>query len=100
MTRGRLFQFRISLVRRDPILMAYCRVILATVICLATIVPVAADERIDFTRQVRPILAANCLHCHGQDPSHREAELRLDVFEAPDDETAGAESVIAPGDVE
>lgn len=62
--------------------------------------PVRGAERVDFTRQVRPILAAKCLHCHGQDPSHREANLRLDVYEAPDDETAGAASVITPGDAE
>ncbi|WP_428305515.1 PSD1 and planctomycete cytochrome C domain-containing protein [Lacipirellula sp.] len=60
-----------------------------------------ADEArppVDFTRDVRPILAANCLHCHGQDPSHREADLRLDVFEAAgSDGVSGAESVIVRG---
>lgn len=57
-----------------------------------------AAQPIDFTRDVRPILAANCLHCHGQDPSHREADLRLDVFEAVAGEDAsGAESVIVRG---
>ncbi len=59
-----------------------------------------ADERVDYTRDVRPILASNCFHCHGQDPSHREAELRLDVFESPSDEVSGAETVIVCGDVE
>jgi len=38
----------------------------------------AADE-ISFTRDVRPILAANCFTCHGPDAAHREADLRLDV---------------------
>jgi hypothetical protein len=41
-----------------------------------------AGDRLDYARDVRPILAANCFHCHGQDPSHREAELRLDLFES------------------
>ncbi len=35
--------------------------------------------RIDYNRQIRPILAANCFACHGPDEHAREAELRLDV---------------------
>ena len=59
---------------------------------------VDAAEKLDYTRDVRPILAANCFHCHGQDPSHREADLRLDLFEAPVGEEAhGAQQVITPG---
>jgi len=33
---------------------------------------------IDFGLQIRPILAEHCFHCHGPDPAHREADLRLD----------------------
>ncbi len=36
---------------------------------------------IEFNRDVRPILADNCLSCHGNDANHRESELRLDVRE-------------------
>jgi hypothetical protein len=61
-----------------------------------------AADKLDYTRDVRPILAANCLQCHGQDPSHREAELRLDLFESTASEVEGetingAEQVIARG---
>ncbi|MHB8866342.1 MAG: PSD1 and planctomycete cytochrome C domain-containing protein [Pirellulaceae bacterium] len=38
-------------------------------------------EKVDFNRDVRPILADNCFFCHGPDPNHREADLRLDVRE-------------------
>ena len=38
-----------------------------------------SEERIQFNRDIRPILAENCFHCHGPDGSHREGELRLDV---------------------
>ena len=37
--------------------------------------------RIDFNLQVRPILAENCLKCHGADEKQRKGKLRLDVRE-------------------
>ena len=41
----------------------------------------AAGRKIDFNRDVRPILSDNCYSCHGPDAGHRKAELRLDTKE-------------------
>lgn len=40
-----------------------------------------ATAELQFNRDVRPILAAKCYFCHGNDPKHRMADLRLDVRE-------------------
>jgi hypothetical protein len=36
---------------------------------------------IKFNRHIRPILAENCLACHGPDPGARKAGMRLDIEE-------------------
>jgi hypothetical protein len=52
--------------------------------------------KVDFNRDISPILSNNCFYCHGPDPKHREGDLRLDLR---DDATKAHDSrqAIVPG---
>lgn len=67
-------------------------------VCLCLLVPAAvdADEAIDFSREIRPILAEHCLHCHGPDAKKRKADLRLDELASAIAQRGGLQA-IAPG---
>ena len=95
--------------RRQPFL-ALCiiQLSLATSHFLLQVRVVSAADvppsRIDFQRDVRPILSDKCFFCHGPDEKHREGELRLDtragVFEQAATQTSGAKKLVVPGQPE
>src|SRR5262245_52776843 len=42
--------------------------------------PPAVDKKVDFAKDIEPILAANCIKCHG--PEKQKSGFRLDSREA------------------
>jgi hypothetical protein len=54
---------------------------------------ISAAPPLNFARDVRPILANNCFHCHGPDAAERKADLRLDVWDSVG-KLHGAQAVI------
>lgn len=54
-------------------------------------------EKVDFNFHIKPILVQKCYLCHGPDPSSREADLRLDIFEGATATLESGNTAIVPG---
>jgi hypothetical protein len=52
--------------------------------------------KVDFNRDIRPILSDNCFTCHGPAKSTRKADLRFDVEDSAKEDRGGYQA-IAPG---
>ena len=57
----------------------------------------AAEDRVLFNRDVRPILAEYCYHCHGPDPGSRKEGIRFDREEGFFSKRDDAEPTVVKG---
>ena len=60
----------------------------------ADLASAAEPARLDFNRDIQPILSDNCYQCHGPDAQARQANLRLDTKEGA---LRTADPVLVPG---
>ena len=56
---------------------------------------VSGEDRVDFEREIRPLLADRCFHCHGPDAAQREGDLRLDQEQAAKADRGGYRAIVA-----
>ena len=72
-------------------------VVLASVARLPGQTPGDAAGRVEFNRDIRPLLSDKCFTCHGPDPARRRTKLRFDL-ERDAKQDLGGRSAIVPGD--
>jgi hypothetical protein len=80
--------------------MTCCRILLTVLVVIGLNRSLASGaDRIEFNRDIRPILSDNCFACHGPDEKTRQGGLRLDLSEQSRLKLASDKSAVVPGNV-
>ena len=74
-----------------------CRNLLCVILLPILSSTICLGQKLEYNRDVRPILAENCFACHGFDKSKREAGLRLDTAEGALAKLDSGDFAIQPG---
>ena len=76
-----------------------CAASVASLLVSAAVTVQAADRKIEFNRDVRPILSNNCYLCHGPDPKTVGGGLRLDKPDSATGKLESGHTAIVPSDL-
>ena len=71
--------------------------VIASIVCGVTFA-VAAEQPVEFNRDIRPILSDKCYTCHGPDAANRKTKLRFDIESGAKIELSKGRAAIVPGD--
>jgi mono/diheme cytochrome c family protein len=83
--------WRVCVIIRGNVTTTLAACLFATALWAAA--PCLAADKLEYNRDIRPILADNCFACHGADSASRKADLRLDQRDG-----AVKVEAIVPGD--
>src|SRR5258708_15964246 len=61
---------------------------------------VEVPDRVEFNRDIRPLLYENCIKCHGSDAKSRKGNLRLDTKDGAYTEFDKGKTAVVPGSLE
>ena len=84
------FERKLRAIKLRNVVLVVALANLLTALAIAPEVALATESPVDYSRDVRPIFAEHCAHCHGPDDANREADLYLD-------EPDSLRSVVAAG---